>query len=53
MKAGKALFEEGSGIDFSNPAKRKDASTAAIEKFHRALDNATPNHAEKSAFLPI
>ncbi|XP_049912491.1 uncharacterized protein LOC126397620 [Epinephelus moara] len=69
VKAGKALFEEGSGIDFSNPAKKRcgvhnkshsgpsgkcvGVSTAAIEKFYKDLDNATPNPSEKSGLLRI
>ncbi|KAG1930536.1 hypothetical protein F2P79_022206 [Pimephales promelas] len=43
LKAGKALYEEGSGIDFSNPAKKRCG----------ALDNATPNPSEKSGILRI
>ncbi|KAG1925574.1 hypothetical protein F2P79_025443 [Pimephales promelas] len=68
LKAGKALYEEGSGIDFSNPAKKrcgvnnqshsgcpsgKSVSAAAIEQFYKALDNATPNPSEKSGILRI
>lgn len=69
VKADKALFEEGLGTEFSNPAKKRcgvqdkchsgpsgrnvGVSTAAIEKIYKDLDNATPNPSEKSGLLCI
>lgn len=60
VKAGKACYEEGSGTDFSNSAKKHcnannkvGVSAAAIEKFYRDLDNAAQTAPEKSGLLSL
>ncbi|XP_051805909.1 uncharacterized protein LOC127530192 isoform X1 [Acanthochromis polyacanthus] len=69
VKAGKALYEEATGIDFSNPlkkhnnksnksykkrpAKKIKVSMDATEKFYKDLDGAASTASEKSGLLSI
>ena len=68
VKVGKALYEEATAIDFSNPSKKHNKSSKsfkdwhskeinvsldAIEKFYKDLDGAASTTSEKSGLLSI